>query len=296
MTAKAALTKDMTGILLPAGLLLLALGGLAAQLAPFPAFTQTGHPSAPATVTLPQGTLTYRAPDTYLRDGRQVDAPEIQVAFDQPLIIMQYQVSAADYAACVADNVCIPAEPRNIGSGNVAATGVSYNDAIAYADWLSARTGQTWTLPSDAEWAYAAGERFVDDALGLEGDDTNPALRWIADYRKEAARKRASDPLPHQLGFYGANENGVQDMAGNVWEWTDTCQTNVRVDAAGAVISTAAACTIRVLQGQHRAPMSGFVRDARSGGCSVGTPPDNLGFRLVRRPAWHEQILARFGL
>lgn len=28
--------------------------------------------------------------------------------------------------------------------------------------------------------------------------------------------------------------------------------------------------------------MSGFVRDAQGGGCSVGTPPDNLGFRLVR--------------
>lgn len=296
MTAKAALTKDMTGLLLPAGLLMLALGGLAVQLAPLPALFGPDHAVAPATVTLPPGVLTYRAPDTYLRDGRQVDAPEIEVVFDQPLTIMQYQVSAADYAACVVADACAPAEPRNAGIGDIPVTGVNYNDAIAYADWLSARTGQIWTLPSEAEWAYAAGERFADDALGLGEDGTNPALRWIADYRKEAARKRAADPMPRQLGFYGANENGVHDIAGNVWEWTDTCNSTVHVDAAGAVLSAISACTIRVLAGQHRTPMSTFIRDARSGGCSVGTPPDNLGFRLVRRPEWHERLLARFGL
>ena len=52
----------------------------------------------------------------------------------------------------------------------------------------------------------------------------------------------------------------------------------------------------RLFNGQHRAPMSSFVRDAKSGGCSVGTPPDNLGFRLVRRPAWYEPWLARLGI
>ena len=296
MTAKAALTKDMRDLLVPAGLLLLALGGLAVQLAPLPAPMGLHDPIAPATVTLPPGTLTYRAPGTFLRDGREVDAPMVAVAFDQPLTIMQYQVSAADYAACTAANACAPAEPRNAGIGNIPATGVNYNDATAYAAWLSAETGQVWTLPTDAEWAYAAGERLVDDALGLGENDANPALRWIADYRKEAARKRAADPMPRQLGYHGANENGLMDLAGNVWEWTDTCHGKVHIDAAGTILSEAPACTIRVLQGQHRTPMSTFIRDARSGGCSVGTPPDNLGFRLVRRPAWHEQLLARFGL
>ena len=45
-------------------------------------------------------------------------------------------------------------------------------------------------------------------------------------------------------------------------------------------------------EGKHRAATSFFIRDAKSGGCSVGIPPDNLGFRLVRRPAWHERLVA----
>ncbi|ODT77945.1 MAG: hypothetical protein ABS76_25355 [Pelagibacterium sp. SCN 64-44] len=295
MTAKAALTKDVTGLALPAALLALALAGLAVQLAPLIGPAGPHDPVAPATVSLPPGTLTYRAPGIYMREGRQVDAPLIEVAFEQPLTIMQYQVSAADYARCVNAGACAPAEPRNRGSGDVPATGVNYGDALAYAAWLSAETGQVWTLPSDAEWAYAAGERFVDDALGLD-DSTNPALRWIADYNREAARKRAADPVPRALGTFGANRNGIIDLAGNVWEWTDTCHAKLHVDAAGTVFAEAPACTIRVLQGQHRTPMSTFIRDARTGGCSVGAAPDNLGFRLVRRPAWHERLFAFFGL
>jgi hypothetical protein len=37
-----------------------------------------------------------------------------------------------------------------------------------------------------------------------------------------------------------------------------------------------------IVEGQHRSYMTDFIRDPRSGGCAVGKPPDNLGFRLVR--------------
>jgi hypothetical protein len=69
----------------------------------------------------------------------------------------------------------------------------------------------------------------------------------------------------------------------------------VHVDAAGAILSETPACTVKVLDGQHRASMSFFIRDARSGGCSVGIPPDNMGFRLVRQLKWYEPLLAMFG-
>ena len=41
-------------------------------------------------------------------------------------------------------------------------------------------------------------------------------------------------------------------------------------------------CGVHVVEGFHRTYMSNFIRDGKSGGCAVGTPPDNLGFRLVR--------------
>ena len=293
MTAHAVGARDAIPLLLPAGLLALAIGVLAAQLAPLPASFQPADLAPPASVVLPPGTLTYRPEGHYLRDNVPIDGPVEQIRFAEPLAIMTYQVSAADYARCVADAACaLPLTPL-MGDGNVSVTGVSFEDAAAYARWLSTRTGQDWALPTDAEWAYAAAERYADDALGLGNGEDNPALRWIANYRQEAARNRTADPDPRPLGSFGANSHGVMDMAGNVWEWTDTCHRRIHLDTTGGVVSEQPACTIRVLEGKHRAATSFFIRDAKSGGCSVGIPPDNLGFRLVRRPAWHERLMAR---
>ncbi len=294
MTAHAVGVRDAIPLLLPAGLLVMAIGVLAAQLAPLPASFQPADLAPPASVVLPPGTLTYRPEGHYLRDNVPVDGPLEQIVLAEPLEIMAHQVSVADYARCVADAACATPLAPMIADGNVPVTGVSFEDAAGYAVWLSTRTGQVWTLPSDAEWAYAAAERYRDDALGLGDGKDNPALRWIANYRQEAARNRTADPNPRPLGSFGANSNGVMDMAGNVWEWTETCHRRIHLDAAGDVVSEQPACTIRVLEGKHRAATSYFIRDAKSGGCSVGIPPDNLGFRLVRRPAWHERLMARF--
>ena len=51
---------------------------------------------------------------------------------------------------------------------------------------------------------------------------------------------------------------------------------------AGETISSSPNCGVRVAEGQHRAYVTDFIRDARAGGCAVGVPPSNLGFRLVR--------------
>lgn len=251
--------------------------------------------SGPETVTLAPADFSYRAEGHFLRDGNPVDAPMVEARLDGPLVMMKYQVSAADYAQCVQDGACAPAEPRNIGQGDVPVTGVNYDDANDYAEWLSQLTGQQWMLPTDREWAFAAGSDFADDALAIAEDNANPAARWLANYEKEAARENEAGRQPLPLGSFGANENGIADMGGNIWEWTQTCHRRVHVDATGAVLSETPACTIRVLNGQHRTPMSFFIRDAKSGGCSVGIPPDNLGFRLVRRQAWYEPLLVLLG-
>jgi len=294
MTALAHKPKDTVGIALPATLLALALGAIALQTLPLPPMPWAGTSIAPQTVTLPPGQVTYRVEGHFFIDGNPVDAPLADTAIPAPLTMMKYQVTAADYALCVADGACEAAEPRNPGKGNIPVTGVHFGDATAYAAWLSDKTGQAWALPTDAEWAYAAGSRFTDDALNID-DTGNPALRWLADYRKEAERQAAADPTPKPVGTYGENEYGLADMGSKVWEWTDTCHRRVHVDVAGKILSEQPACTIRVLEGKHRASMSYFIRDAKSGGCSVGLPPDNLGFRLVRRPAWYENFWGRLG-
>lgn len=249
---------------------------------------------APATTRVaPQG-YAYRAAGEFMRGTSVVDGPLVTVAAPAPLEIMTYQVSAAEYGRCVADGACRKAEPRRRGFGDVPATGVSFDDATDYARWLSAKTGDTWRLPTLAEWVQAAGSRAVDPALQLEGTD-NPADRWLAAYERETELGGAVT-APSARGTFGMNEHGVADIAGSVWEWTATCSSRTTLGAGGETLSHLETCGVKVLEGRHRTRLSDFVRDAKAGGCSTGVPPDNLGFRLVREPGLLEAALRWLGL
>lgn len=231
------------------------------------------------------GLVAYPLPGEFLRVGRSVPAPrrsEEFAAFD----IMTYQVSLLEYGRCVDAGACRPADSPPGQSLRTPATGVSHIDAEAYAAWYSQATGERWRLPTAAEWALAAGERFSGEDLPVIDDPDNPARRWLTAYRAEVARGRPSDAEPQPRGAFGANRRGLYDLAGNVWEWTSTCYARTTLGRdGGEVASVVENCGVHVLEGRHRAYMSNFVRDGKSGGCAVGVPPDNLGFRLVREPA-----------
>ncbi|MBI4922348.1 MAG: SUMF1/EgtB/PvdO family nonheme iron enzyme [Devosia nanyangense] len=287
--------QNALGLLLPGGLLIGLAVVIAAQTIPLTVPVSAGASLAPETVIVPAHAFSYRAPGDFQRGKTAIDGPLISVAAGEPLEIMTYQVSAADYARCVADDACDKADPRRHGTGNVPVTGVSFDDAGQYAAWLSAETGEAWRLPTVAEWAFAAGSKAVDPALGTETDADNPADRWLALYDLDSARAAASLATPQPLGSSGVNEFGVADLAGAVWEWTATCGGRTTLDAAGQTVSHLDSCGVRYVEGGHRAAMSHFIRDAQGGGCSAGAPPDNLGFRLVREPGWIERVMSAFG-
>jgi len=232
-------------------------------------------------VTIPAGSFAYRASGEYLHDGVAVNAPLATVAFDRPLAIMKRQVSAAEYQRCVDAGACAPVETPAAGvAGDFPVVGIDWHDATAYAAWLSNLTGRSYRLPTDAEWAYAAGTRFADDAPATASDPANPAKRWIALYEKESAAS-AIDPEPRAFGSVGTNTSGLVDVAGNVWEWTDSCYVRhaTHGDAQDSAVEN---CGVRVVEGSHRTYMSDFIRNPRGGACSVGAPPSNFGIRLVR--------------
>ena len=234
-------------------------------------------------IDLPAATFAYRAAGEYLRDGQPVNPPLEATRFNLPIAIMKDHVSRADYERCVAEHACkaIPGlVPAN--AGDVAAVGVNWYDANAYAAWISRKTGHHYRLPTDSEWAYAAADLFHDNTVVADdGDAANPAKRWLAVYESEAAASRPKlDSRPQPFGTYGVNANGLADVAGNVWDWTSTCF--VRHATSGATATDMKSCGVRVVEGAHRTYISDFIRDPKGGACSVGVPPSNLGIRLVR--------------
>ncbi|MCC7125911.1 MAG: formylglycine-generating enzyme family protein [Acidobacteria bacterium] len=90
---------------------------------------------------------------------------------------------------------------------------ITYSDAMAYCRWLSGQIGQLVRLPTEAEWERAARG-------GLErrrypwGDDIDASR---GNFLHEPALKKHRGTRP--VGSYPANDFGLFDMAGNVWQW-----------------------------------------------------------------------------
>ncbi len=262
-----------------------AAGGLAAAEVAFIAGSAADpapRPVAAETVEIAPGSFSFAEAGEFQAAGHTIVAPERQVGFSHAVRIMKYQVSLAEYRRCVEAGACQAPDNTPSDTAQVPVTGVSFRDAEAYAGWYSRVTGEGWRLPTSEEWAYAAAERFAGNRLSVAEDPKNPAIAWIRQYQEEAAIHRRSDPLPHETGFFGPDSKGVYDMAGNVWEWTTSCFARTTLSAdRSRVEHRQKNCFVRIVEGAHRTYMSDFIRDAKSGGCAVGVPPDNLGFRLV---------------
>jgi formylglycine-generating enzyme required for sulfatase activity len=249
--------------------------------------------SAPALIELQPRTFQHRNAGDFSQDGRPVNAPLRAIKPERPLAIMTHQVTAADYQRCADDNAC-PRAGDPVARADLPVVNVSARDAEAYAVWLSARLGVTYRLPTDEEWAFAAGRRFRDDSIRIE-NTSDPAQRWLARYEQEAGREEAIEKTLRPLGGFGTNENGLSDIAGNVWEWTSSCFVRQALDPDEVAFGMPVVnCGGRVVEGRHRTYVTDFIRNARAGGCAVGTPPANLGFRLVRdQRGWEWLRIAR---
>ena len=266
---------------------LAAAGGIAASFALTPAFSGAfaAESAGDGLIVLAPGKIEYYSTAEALKNGRPVVPERVGKVFEQPVRIMKRQVSQAEYAECVREQGCKPLDRRvrEQVSPELPVVGVNWQDATDYARWYSGRTGHSYRLPTYEEWIYAAGEAFKEELRLDIYDPDNPAQRWLAEYAMEIERKAVEDANPKPFGTFGANAAGMQDVGGNVWEWTDTCHVRQYLDEEGRqALPPNQNCGVRVVAGSHHSLITDFIRDPKGGACSVGIPPSNLGIRLVR--------------
>lgn len=183
---------------------------------------------------------------------------------------------------------------RNPGysqSGSHPVVCVSWDDAVAYAKWLSQKTGKTYRLPTEAEWEYAAragtqtkfsfGDRDSDVCEYANGADSSTDLSW--------ANKKCSDGIGREtaeVGQYKKNAFGLYDMHGNVLEWTQDCwhknYKGAPKDGSAWLKDDGGNCAERVLRGGSWFSIPYGLRAAYRSRYDRDSRNSNYGFRLSR--------------
>ena len=164
-----------------------------------------------------------------------------------------HETRRADYAAYAATRPGADASWRNVfvekipvGAGdNEPVVNVSWDDAKAFCAWLGSKEGRSYRLPTDREWSMAVGIGEYELAMGATPESLSaklkgvypwgrqwPPVKGAGNYAEEDCRKSIQSEKTMQGyadGFavtapvmsFPANEMGIHDLGGNVWEWCE---------------------------------------------------------------------------
>lgn len=148
--------------------------------------------------------------------------------------------------------------------------GVSWDDATAYCQWLSGKTGKKYRLPTEAEWEFAARGGTQSKTFKYSGSNTLDEVAWSGSN---------SGNKTHAVGTRAKNELGIFDMSGNVWEWCSDWFGNYQ-SVAQANPKGAATGSNRVIRGGSWLNYSGYCRAAYRGNDAPAHRANYLGFRV----------------
>ncbi len=160
---------------------------------------------------------------------------------------------------------------RSLTEYDYPVTHVTWDDAMAYCEWLSKETGLNCSLPTEAQWEYAAKGGEWSNAYDYSGSDDVDDVAW---YYSNSSMMSA------ETGKKKANELRLYDMSGNVWEYcldwygdyAEGDQTNPQGPSEG---------TLRVVRGGSWMDQSVMQRPTARVGARLKHRSCTIGFRIV---------------
>lgn len=233
----------------------------------------------PEMIVVPAGSFLMGSPPD--EEGRYGDeGPQHAVTIAQPFAVGVYEVTFAEFDACLADadSRCVHWPVSSWERGRRAVVNVNWADARSYAEWLSERTGERYRLLSEAEWEYAA-----------RAGTTTPFHTGATISREDANYRRRDGTSRGEalVGLYDANAFGLHDMHGNVWEWVQDCWHDGYAGAptdgsAWELVGADGECSVRVLRGGTWDEGPWLLRSAYRGRAQAEIRARQAGFRVAR--------------
>ncbi len=191
----------------------------------------------------------------------------------------KYEVTFKEYNAFTQATGHDKPNDQGWGRGKRPVINVSWEDAVAYAQWLSQKTNKTYRLPTEAEWEYAA-------RAGTETDYWwgNTASHEYANYGKDECcggliQGKDQWKFTAPVGSFEQNPFGLYDMHGNVWEWTCSIYNNPYNGSEITCDMTNEG--LRVLRGGSWSDNPSGMRSASRDGFNLDNRYDDVGFRLI---------------
>jgi formylglycine-generating enzyme required for sulfatase activity len=170
-------------------------------------------PECPEMVLVPAGEFTMGSPPG--EPGRSDDeGPQRRVTIAEPFWVGKYEVTFAEWDACVAHDGCSYQPKDQWGRGNQPVMRVSWDHAQEYVGWLRQHTGKPYRLLAEAEWEYV--DRAGQKTVFWWGSDVGQGKANC-----DACGSQWDNKSTAPVGSFDANTFGLHDTAGNVWEWVE---------------------------------------------------------------------------
>ena len=241
-------------------------------------------PECPEMVVVPAGSFTMGSP--LHEKGRFDDeGPRRRVTIGPPFAVGKYEVTFAEWDACVAAGGCGGHRPSDEGwgRGRQPAINVSWHQAKAYAEWLSRRTGKRYRLLSEAEWEYAARAGTTGPFYFGKTISTDRA-NYDGNYVYGSGPKGIYREKTVPVGSFPSNGFGLHDMHGNAREWVEDCWHGNYSGApnSGGPWMSGGDCKRRVLRGGSFYSEPRFLRSAIRNRDLTGDRDSRSGFRVAR--------------